>query len=103
MLGYVLLLCLDVIYPSLVLLFGRVLGWKGSLASYRGNKRAPGTPRVRAPPRANRPKEQEEGPGMPFGTAGPLSWKSTRESVQSESALLPLHTTKEGCNNKNTG
>lgn len=102
MLGYVLLLPFSVIYPPLVLLFVRVLGWKGSLATYRGNKRGPETPGVKGLPRANRTMEQEEGPGMPFGMVGPLLWKPSGEGV-SVTVLLPLHAAEEGCNNKNTG
>lgn len=104
--GYALLLCSDVIYPPLVLLFGRVEGWKGSLATYRGNKRPPPTPRD---PWSEGPAQSKdtqgaggEGPGMPFGMVGPLSWKPTREGV-SLTVLPPLHATEEGCNNKNTG
>lgn len=89
--GMLLLLCLAVIYPQPVLLFGRVLGWKGSLGAYKGNKRFPGTPGVKG---QTDPRGRRQGPGMPFGMVGPLSWKPTWKGVS---------LTVEGNDNKNTG
>lgn len=44
-------------------------------------------------------RSRREGPGIPFGMVGPLSWKPTRGGV-SLTVLLPLYTAEEGCNNK---
>lgn len=97
-LGKLLLLCLAVIYPQPVLLFGRVLGWKGSLASYKGNKRAR-DPCSEGANRANRPKEQEARVRHAFWDGGP----PVMETHMERCVLLTLHAAEEGYDNKNTG
>lgn len=66
---------LVVIYPPLLLLSGRVLGWKGSLDAHRSNKRVPGPHGEEGRPIANRfCMDEEEGPGdaVPFGFSRPF-------------------------------
>ena len=83
--------CLDVIYIRPALLFGRVLGWKGSVATNTSNKRAPGPLEGRAPgPLEGRARPEKTDPrNSSKGWARLLAFWSLCHGIPEMSVGLP--------------